>query len=84
MLFRSSYEGVNVPVEEGFPKGYVIRLDAKGSGTTDIAGETYRITWKEDNGALTITDEEVGVLTGTVSGGVMVLNIEGTLVTLTK
>ena len=53
-------------------------------GVWVIGGEDFDITWSEENGALTILDESGSGTYGTVLNGVMVLNIEGTFVTLTK
>ena len=81
---KTSQEGVDTAVETSFPKGYSVTLNAGGTGSTLIAGEPYDITWKEDNGALTIAYADDYCWYGTVSGDVMVLNIEGMFVTLTK
>jgi len=81
---KTSASGIDTPVADVFPKGYVVRLAAGGKGTTDIAGETYDITWKESNGALTIIYSDSYNWYGTITDNVMVLNIEGTFVTLTK
>ena len=81
---KTSCEGVDTPVSQSFSQGYSLTLNAGGTGTTLIAGEPYDITWKEDNGALTISYAEDYSWYGTVANDVMFLNIEGTFVTLTK
>ena len=81
---KTSQDGVDTAVETSFPMGYSVTLNADGTGSTLIAGEPYDISWKEDNGALTIVYADDYNWYGTVSNGVMVLNIEGMLVTLTK
>ena len=81
---KTSQEGVDTAVLTSFPKGYSVTLEAGGAGSTLIAGEPYDITWKEDNGALTIVYADDYSWYGTVTDGVMVLNIEGMFVTLTK
>ena len=81
---KTSSEGSDLPVEKSFPQGYSITLQANGKGTTKITGETFDITWKEDNGAITIVYSDDYNWYGTVSNNMMVLNIEGVLVTLTR
>ena len=81
---KTSSEGVDTPVEKSFPKGYSVTLNAGGTGSTLIAGEAFDISWKADNGALTIVYADDYSWYGTVTGDVMVLNIEGMFVTLAK
>ena len=81
---KASASGLDTPVETVFPQGFVLRLMANGAGTTDLAGETFDITWKQDNGALTVTYSESFHWFGSITGSVMVLNIEGTFVTLVR
>ena len=81
---KISNSGFNTSLKESFPAGYTIVLNRDGTGTETIDGNPEPITWKEDNGALSIIDEGNYAWYGTITDNVMVLNIEGTFVTLTK
>ena len=88
---KASSVGIDKPTGEVMHKDFVLRLQAGGKGTTDLPNEnnkieTFDITWKEDNGALTIIYSENDAYNwyGTVSHGVMVLYFEGSFITLTK
>lgn len=81
---KVSLRGDDLPLDNFAGGSFTVRLDDGGKGVWVIGGEDFDITWSEENGALTIIDESGSGTYGTVTKGVMVLNIEGTFVTLTK
>ncbi len=81
---RVSLRGDDLPLNTFAGGSFTVKLDKGGKGTWVIEGVDYPVTWSEENGALTVTDEGGSPSYGTVTGNIMVLNIEGTLVTLTK
>ena len=81
---RISLNGDDLPKSTFAGGSFAMELKAGGAGVWTIGGVSYAVKWAEDNGALTITDGEGGLTYGTVTGNTMVLNVEGTLVTLTK
>lgn len=81
---KVSLRGDDTPLDSFAGGSFTVRLEDSGKGVWVIGGEDFDITWSEENGALTIIDESGSGTYGTVTKGVMVLNIEGTFVTLTK
>ena len=81
---KVSLRGDDTPLDSFAGGSFTVRLDDGGKGVWVIGGEDFDITWSQENGALTILDESGSGTYGTVTNGVMVLNIEGTFVTLTK
>ena len=81
---KISLRGDDTPLSSFAGGSFTVKLNSGGKGVWVIGEEDYDITWSEENGALTIIDESGSGTYGTVMNGVMVLNIEGTFVTLTK
>ncbi len=81
---RICLRGEDLPLSSFAGGSFAVKLDQGGAGLWTIGGVDYKVTWKEDNGALTILDDGDSPTYGTIGGGIMVLNIEGTMVTLTK
>lgn len=81
---KISLRGDDIPIGNFAGGSFTIKLNGDGSGIWIIGGEEYNITWYGENGALTIIDESGSGTYGTLTNGAIVLNIEGTFVTLTK
>ena len=81
---KVSLRGDDMPLDSFAGGSFSVKLDAGSKGVWVIGDEDFDITWTEENGALTVMDESGSGTYGTVLNGVMVLNIEGTFVTLTK
>lgn len=81
---RVSQWGKDLPLSTFAGGSFTIQLNKNGTGTWVIDKKDYAVTWTEENGALTITDTSGSPTYGTVYNETMVLNIEGTFVTLAK
>ena len=76
--------GISISVDSVFDGGLSFTLKDGGRAVMSTGGQDYNLRWALDGEDLTITASDT-TLTGTLSGGVMVLDMgDGVTITLSK
>ena len=73
----------DVPIDEVFPDGMVLELQASGVCQLTLGDQSDPASWSAADGNITISDGETDLL-GTVDEDAVVLEISGMYITLTR
>ena len=79
----AQFGDADVPIDEVFPGGMVLELQASGVCQLTLGDQSDPASWSAADGNITISDGETDLL-GTVDEGAIVLEISGMYITLTR